>query len=146
MAINATFAGDLLNLLFEGTTIANIAVNATSGPLTDLYLSAHTADPVAGNQSTSEAAYTDYARVAVARTGSGWTVTGAEATNDAEIAFPECTGSSSTITHIGLGTASSGTGKLLWSAAVSSPGGGLAVSTGITPTIAAGAVTFTIGS
>ena len=63
-----TWANDLLKLLFQAVPIANIADNATTAPLTLLYISLHTADPgAAGAQNTSEAAYTGYARVAVAR-------------------------------------------------------------------------------
>lgn len=70
----ATFANEILNLFFHGTAIANVAINATASPITNVYASLHTADPVAGNQTTSEAAYTGYARVPVARDVTGWTI------------------------------------------------------------------------
>lgn len=131
-----TFENDVMKLIFQATAIANVADNAASAPLTNLYVSLHTADPTdSGNQTSSEAAYTSYARVAVARTAGGWTVSGNAVTNAAEIAFPACTGSSSTITHFAIGTASSGTGKILYVGTVSP---NLAVSTGITPRFAAG--------
>lgn len=78
MSKGDTFENDLLKLIFNGTAIANIADNAATAPLTDLWLSLHTADPgEAGSQTTSETAYTGYARVAVARTSGGWSVSGA---------------------------------------------------------------------
>ncbi len=41
-----------------------IADNAATSPITNLYVSLHTGDPgEAGDQTTSEAAYTSYARV-----------------------------------------------------------------------------------
>lgn len=141
MSKGNTFENDLLKLIFNATAIANIADNAASSPLTSLYVSLHTADPgEAGNQTTSEATYTSYARVAVARNSGGWTVSGNEATNAALVQFPQCTGSSNTITYVGVGTDSSGTGKLLYSGALSAS---LAVSSGIQPQFAAGALDIT---
>lgn len=133
MGKGATFDNDLLKLIFNATAIANIADNAGSSPLTSLYVSLHTADPTAsGNQTSNETAYTSYARVAVARTSGGWTITGASSSPAANIDFPSCTGSTATITHAAIGAASSGTGKILYSGAVSP---NIAVSTGVIPRI-----------
>lgn len=114
------FENDLLKLIFNGTAISNLADNAASSPLTNLYVSLHTADPTEeGNQTSSEAAYTGYARVAVARSGSGWTVTNNSVSPTSNIEFGECTASpGSAITYVGIGTASSGTGKLLYGGAL----------------------------
>ena len=69
MSKGNTFENDILKLIFNATAIANIADNAASSPLTNLYASLHTADPgEAGDQTTNETSYTSYARVAVART------------------------------------------------------------------------------
>jgi hypothetical protein len=142
MSKGNTFENDLLKLIFNATAIANLADNAGTGPLTNLYVALHTADPgEAGTQDTNEADYTSYARVAVARTSGGWTVSGNQAENAAEVAWPEATGGSNTITHWSIGVASSGTTKILYSGART--GGGLAVSTGIQPTAAAGALVVT---
>ena len=131
MSKGDTFENDLLKLVFNATAIANIADNAASSPLTNLYVSLHTADPGdSGSQTTSETAYTSYARVAVARTTGGWTVTANSVSPVANIDFPACTGGTSTITHFGVGTASSGTGKLLYKGTVTP---NIAVSTGVTP-------------
>ena len=114
-----TFKNDLLKLIFNATAIANMADNAAASPLTNLYVSLHTADPgEAGDQTTSEVAYTSYARVAVARTSGGWTVTGNSVSPAADIDFPAGTGGSGTATHFGIGTASSGAGKLLYKGAI----------------------------
>lgn len=142
MSLGNTFENDLCKLIFQATAIANMADNAASSPLTNLYISLHTADPgEAGDQTTSEATYTSYARVAVLRTSGGWTVTNNQATNAGTISFPACTGGTNTITYAAIGTASSGAGKLLVSGALSSS---LAVSNGITPQITAGNITFSI--
>lgn len=138
MSKGNTFENDLMLLIFNATAIANMADNAGSSPLTNLYVSLHTADPgEAGNQTTNEATYGSYARVAVARSGSGWTVSGNAATNAALVQFPQCSSGSNTITHVGVGTASSSTGKLLYKGALSAS---LAVSSGIQPQFAIGAL------
>ena len=136
MSATNAFETDLLELIFNGTTIANIADNAASSPATNLCISLHTADPgEGGSQNTNETTYTSYARVAVARTSGGWTVSGNNASNTSTITFPTCTGGSATLTHFGIGLASSSTGTLLFKGALSSS---LAVSNNITPAIAAG--------
>lgn len=136
MSKGNTFENDVMKLIFNATAIANLADNAASSPLTNLYVSLHTGDPgEAGDQTTSEATYTSYARVAVARSGSGWTVTANEAKNAALVQFPQCTGGSNTITHVGIGSASSSTGKLLYKGALNSS---LSVSSGIQPQFSAG--------
>lgn len=137
MSKGDTFENDLLKLIFNATAIANIADNAAASPLTNLYVSLHTADPgEAGNQTTNEIAYTGYARVAVARTSGGWTVTGSSVSPAADITFGQMTaGVGGTATHAAIGTASSGTGKILYSGALSPT---IAVSNGVTPQITAG--------
>ena len=131
MSKGNTFESDILALIFNATAIANIADNASSSPLTNLYVSLHTADPgEAGNQTTNETSYTSYARVAVARTTGGWTVSSGSVSPVANIEFPACTGGTATITHWAVGTASSGTGKLLYKGTVTP---NISVSNGVTP-------------
>ena len=96
---------DLLELLFNGTTIPNLADDAATAPATTITVALHTASPgEGGNMSTNEAAYTSYARQTVARTSGGWTITGDSASPVADIDFPEATGGSETITHFSVGT------------------------------------------
>lgn len=136
MSKGNTFENDIVALIFNGTAISNIADNASSSPLASLYLSLHTGDPgEAGNQTTNEAAYTSYARVAVARNSSGFTVSGNSASLTSTVVFPEATGGSETLTHAGIGTASSGAGKLLYKGALSA---NIVVTSGITPKLTAG--------
>lgn len=144
MSKGNTFENDWMKLVFQATAIANIADNAASSPLTNLYVSLHTADPgEAGSATTSECAYGSYARVAVARTSGGWTVTNNAATNAATVSFPACTSSTETATYAAVSVASSGAAKVLYSGVIGTPSGGLAISTGITPQFVAGAITFT---
>lgn len=131
MSKGNTYENDLVKLIFNATAIANIADNAATSPLTNLYVSLHTADPgEAGDQTTNETAYTSYARVAVARTSGGFTVTNNSVSPAANIDFPSCTGGTATITHFAIGTASSGAGKLLYSGTVTP---NISVSTGVIP-------------
>lgn len=133
MSKSNIFENDLLRLIFNGTAIANIADDAGTSPLTDLYVSLHTADPgETGDQTSNEIAYTSYARVAVARSGVGWTVTDNSASPAANITFPTGTGGSGTATHVGIGTASSGAGKLLYKGALTP---NIVCGNGITPQI-----------
>lgn len=126
-----TFENDLMKLIFNATAIANIADNAASSPLANLFVALHTADPgEAGDQTTSEATYTSYARVSVARTAGGFTVTANSVSPVTDISFPACTGGTNTITHFSIGVATSGASKILYSGTVSP---NIAVATGVTP-------------
>lgn len=133
---STTFSNDLLKLTFNGTAITSLADNAASSPATNLYLSLHTADPGAsGNQTTSEIAYTSYARVAVARTSSGFTVSTNTVTLTSTMSFPAGTGGSGTATYWAVGTASTGTGKILYSGAISPS---IVTGSGVTPQLTTG--------
>lgn len=141
MSKTNTWETGLLSLLFENTTFSGVG-DATGLPgaatAGSLYFSLHTSDPgEAGDQTTNEIAYTSYARVAVARSSSGWTVSGNAVAVDANVTFPAGTGGSGTATHWGLGTASSGAGKLLYKGAISP---NIVCGSGVTPQLTAGTV------
>lgn len=144
MSKSNTFENDLLQLIFNNVDVALIGDAAglqNSATAGSLYVSLHTADPgEAGAQNTSETAYTNYARVAVARTVGGWTVSGSTVSNAALVQFPQCGVTGATLTHFGVGTDSSGAGKLLYSGALTAS---LAVSSGIQPQFAAGDLDIT---
>jgi hypothetical protein len=130
------YANNLLKLIFNATNYANMADNASSAPFTNLYVSLHTADPGAsGTQTTSEAAYTSYARVAVARTSGGWVVTTNSVSPAATVIFPAATGGSETETFAGIGTSASGAGHLLYRGPITP---NIAVSSGVTPELTTG--------
>jgi hypothetical protein len=134
MSKGNTTENDLLELFFK-TTALSWAANA------NLFISLHTADPgEAGNQTTNECAYGSYARQSVVRSASGWTVSGNQASNAALITFPEASSGSETVTHVAIGTATSGTGQILYKGALTAS---RAVSTGITPQFAIAALTVT---
>jgi len=141
MSKTNAFETAFLGLVFENANIANVG-DATglrgSSTAGSLYFSLHTADPgEAGSQTTSEIAYTSYARVAVARSSSGWTVTGNAVALDADVTFPDGTGGSGTATHWGLGTDASGAGTLLYKGAISPS---IVCGSGVRPKLTAGTV------
>lgn len=141
MSASDAFENALGLLFFNATTWANVAVNATSSPLTNWELSLHTGDPgEAGNQTTNEIAYTDYARVAVARTSGGFTVSAGVTTLTANCDFPVGSGGSGTATYFGLGTAHTSTGILEISGAISPS---IVTGAGVTPRLTT-ATSFTI--
>ncbi len=132
----------VLALIFNATTWNLIAENDSTSPATNLYLSLHTADPGVGNdQTTNETSYTNYVRIAVARTTGGWDVpTGGATANAALAQFAQCGVTGATLTHVAIGTAASGAGTVLYAGALSSS---LAVANGIQPQFAAGALDVT---
>lgn len=142
MSATNVFETSLLELIFNATPISNIADDAASSPATSLYVSLHTADPgETGNQETSEADFTDYARVAVTRDSSGWTISNDVASNAGTVTFPTCTGGSNVVTHVGIGLGSTGTGTLLYKGVLDSP---ITVSNGITVAFLIGELTVSL--
>jgi hypothetical protein len=128
-----------LALVFNASPFAGIAENDASSPATTLSVALHTADPgESGDQTTNEASYAAYARATVARSAAGWTVSGSQVVNAAAIGFPSATGGSETITHFSVGHGDDD--AVLYSGSLSSP---LAVSAGIAPAFAAGALVIT---
>lgn len=118
----------LLLLLFNNTNVANVGdVTGLRGSSTagSLNFSLSTADPLeAGNQGTSEIAYTSYARVAVARSSGGFTVSGTAPTQvvpAAAVTFPAGTGGSGTATffQIGVSGTAADSGVSLYGGAIS---------------------------
>jgi hypothetical protein len=148
MSASNDFESDVLNLVFLNTDIANIGDAAglqNSVAAGSLYVALHTADPgEAGKQNTSEANYTGYVRVAVVRSGAGWTVSGTAPTqvaNAAAVTFGLCTAGSNTVTYFSVGYETSGATKMIVSGILTAS---LAVSAGITPSFAIGALVATV--
>lgn len=129
-----TLENDMLALFFQGGSITNIPV-VTSG---NFYISLYTANPTDTGGGT-ETVYTNYARQPVLRISSAWTISGTsptQAVNANQISFPTCGATGATITGFAIMSASSGGTMYFWGALTAS----LAVSNGITPQIAAGAL------
>lgn len=131
MTIGNTFENELATLIFNASSIANIAINATTSPLTALAVSLHTADPgEAGTMATNETNYGGYTRVNVNRTATGWTVTNNSVSPSTNVTFAACTSGSATITHAAIGVSTTGSAKILFSGAVTP---NISVSAGVTP-------------
>lgn len=145
MSAGTTYASGELALLLQNVANANIGTAAGLQPSASagsLYISLHTANPGAGgNQSTSEASWAGYARVAIVRSASGWTVSGNSFQNAAAVTFPVATGGSETETYFAIGTAATGAGEIVLFGALQSS---LAVSQNIQPTFPAGSLTGTL--
>ena len=123
---------DFLALTFTATALPWAAE-------TQLQIHLHTADPgEAGSTTTSEATYTGYAPVTVARNVSDWTVTGNTVTNDNLIQFPQCSAGSNTVTHVSIST--DGETQILYSGALNAS---LSIAAGIQPQFAPGALSIT---
>lgn len=145
MSMSNAAEAALLDLLFLNTDWAGVGDAGglqNSAAAGSFYISLHTGDPgEAGTQTTNEATYTSYARVAVARSAGGWTRSVSTVSNTALVQFPQCTGGSDTLTYFAIGQDSSGAGQIILSGALSSS---LAVSNGIQPQFAAAALTATL--
>ncbi len=128
---DTALVGDATGL--RGSTVAgSFYVGLHTATLTDV-----------SAQNTSEAAYTGYSRVAVARSSGGWTISGTsptQAANTAAIPYGACTAGSETETYFDIGRDSSGAGEILWYGALTAS---LAVSAGITPAFAIAACVAT---
>ena len=140
--IGNTAGTDLLTLLFQNTNWANLGDatgvrgSATAGSLY-IQLSTGTLSSTS-TQTTTEATYTNYARVAVARSSAGWTISGTapeQSANAAAVTFPACGVTGNTVTDASIGRDSSAAGEVLFWGALASP---LVISNGVTPSFAIG--------
>jgi hypothetical protein len=133
MSIGNTTENAILLLIYNATAWANYADNAASSPQTNVANALHTGDPgETGTMSTSEITYTSYARVDVARTSGGWTVTANSVSPVAAITFPAGTGGSGTATHWSSGKTGGGATAILWSGTVTP---NIVCGSGITPSL-----------
>lgn len=147
MSASNTFEAAILNLLLNNANIAllgdatGVRGSSTAG---STFARLHTADPgEAGDQTTNEANYTGYGGVAISRAGAAWTVAGTAptaATNAGAVTFAPCTAGSNTITHFSVGFVISGASTIIISGPLLA---NLAVSAGITPFFAIGALSGT---
>lgn len=142
MSLSNSSETALLNLLFNNLAWANVGdasglqPSATAG---SFHIALHTSDPgETGTQTTNEASYTGYGRVAVARSSAGFTISGNQVSNTATVQFSECTAGSATVTHFSVGTAASGAGSIIYRGALSAS---RSISAGITPLFNAGSLT-----
>lgn len=131
MSISDTTENAIQLLIFNATAWGNYADNTATSPQTNIAVALHTADPTdSGNMSSSETTYTSYARVSVARTSGGWTVTNNSVSPVANIDFTAGTGGSGTVTHFSTGKTGGGATAILYSGTVTP---NISVGSGVTP-------------
>lgn len=132
---------NFLALVYNATAWANIADNAASSPITNIYVALATVTGAVGDtMSTNEATYTNYVRQTVVRSTSGWVAPASRATsNAAQITFPQCGASGNTITSAKAGKATGASDVFHYGDLNAS----IAVSNLIQPVFAIGAVTIT---
>lgn len=135
MSISNTTENAILDLIFRATAWANYADNAASSPQTNIGCSLHTGDPGdGGDATTSEATYTSYTRVNVARSTGFNAASGGSTSPAANIDFPAGTGGSGTVTHWAAAksnaTPPTGAQTILWSGTVTP---NIVTGNGVTP-------------
>lgn len=112
MTKSNTTENDTLKVILKGVSPSYLGN-------TNVYVALHSADPgEAGDQSTSEVAYTNYARQPIVK-ATGWTDSGSEFSNAALIQFPVCGVTGATARYVSVGTLVSGTGQILYSGQLS---------------------------
>jgi len=135
---------ELYKLVFQNIsagTIGDATGLQASSAAGSLYIGLHSADPgEAGDQTTNELAYTNYARVGVARGTATWTAAAGSITNISAITFPTCGTAGGTATYFSVGGSASGAGHLLYSGSLTAS---LAITNGITPSFAGSALSVT---
>lgn len=134
----------ILNLMYRAAAWANVADNASSSPLTNVYVALHTATLTAAtnSQAENEVAYTNYARQAVARS-TGWAAgSGGSTSNSALLQFPQSGATGATLHTVSTGTTVSGATPVWHYGALNSPIT-IGASASITPQFLANALVIT---
>ena len=132
------FENDILEHIFQNANIADIGDGTGlrgSSAAGNLYLALYTVAPTDSTAGT-ECTYTGYARVGVARTAGGWTVTTNNASNTAAVTFGQCTVGSQTAVAFAIckGDVETTDDQIYWGDLTAN----LAISPGITPEFAIG--------
>ena len=131
---------NLLELLFNNTDWENIGDAGglqNSASAGSFYIALFTAAP-SDSAAGTECDYTGYQRVAVARSGAAWTVSGNNVSNAAAVTFPACSGGAAdTAVAFGIMTADTSGDLIVWGD-ITDPAGGLVINPGITPNFAIG--------
>lgn len=140
MSKSNTFENELLLHIFNNSDIANIGDAAglqNSTAAGSLFAALHTGDPgETGTATTSEIAYTGYARVAIARSSAGFTVSGNTVTLTANVDFGKMiAGAGGTVTHFSIVKEVTGASVILYSGAVSPT---IVVANGVIPRLETG--------
>jgi len=134
----------ILNLMYRATAWANVADNAASSPLTNVYVALHTAllTAATNSQAENEVAYTNYARQAVARSTGFSAASGGSLSNSALLQFPQSGATGGSLHTVSTGTTVSGATPVWHYGALNSPIT-IGASASITPQFLAGGMVLT---
>jgi hypothetical protein len=136
MSFSNNTESNLLKLMFNGTTWANVADNASSSPSTGIGVSLATGDPgEGGTMSTSEVTYSGYARVTTARStaSSGWLEASGTVNPVSNIDFTvgsSTAGGTPVVTHFSVGKPGGGAVDIFLSGTVTP---NITTGSGVTP-------------
>ena len=85
----ASFADDMMRLIYFGDSISGIADNTATNPVNNFYVALHTANPADGdgNQSTYEATFIGYQREIMSRSNVSWDITSGSVAIKTDIVF-----------------------------------------------------------
>lgn len=147
-SLGNTAEANEMRLILNNATwprIGDVTGIAGSSAAGSLYVSLHTASPTdTGGQTSSECAYTNYTRTGVARTTSGWIVSGTSPTiavNASTVSFPKSGSGPETASHFGVGTDSAGaSGHIVYWGALDAS---LIIGVGVVPTFQPYSLTIT---
>jgi hypothetical protein len=135
----------ILNLMYRATAWANVADNAASSPLTNVYVALHTGTLTAGtnSQAENESAYTNYARQAVLRS-TGWdAASGGSVDNAALLQFPQSGATGGTLAAVSTGTTAGSGATPVWHYGTLNSPITIGAAASITPQFLAGALVIT---
>lgn len=113
----------ILNLMYSATAWGNVADNAASTPLTNVYVNLHNSSLTASTNSQAEnqTTYTNHVRKPVARS-TGWTTsTTGSISNAALLQFEQSGASGDTLQYVSTGTTVSGATPVWHYGALNSP-------------------------
>lgn len=143
--LGGTFFNLLLQLLLQNVTLPNFGdATGLRGTIVagSLYVGLATGDPgIGGSQLTNETTYGGYARQAIARSASGFSVSGLVGSNLNVITYPIAASGSDTIQYAVVGTELTGAGLVVARCPLVNPFG---VTAGVTPRFAVGDLSITV--
>lgn len=145
MSAKDGFENNIMKHIFQNASIPSIGDGSGLQPSAaagNFYLALYTVTP-SDSASGAECDYSDYARVGVARTASGFAVSGNAVTNASAIAFPQCvSGNADVAVAFSVNTASGVNvdDAILWGALSSN----LTISQGTTPRFEIGDLTINV--
>jgi len=134
------FETEVLELLFNDTDISGIGSDIRAdGTAGNLYVALYTSTPTEGGAGT-ECDYTGYFQRPVGRSGSGWTVSGNQVSNTAQITFGVCTNGNNTVNGVAILSDDEDSEHILYYGALDTP---LSVTSGVQPIFPIGALVIT---